>query len=383
MRTVTLADRARTESTSLFYLPRLRLVARRGSCAGQVVRVDGDGLTIGREGALSLCTQGVSRRHAVLRYANGAFSLADLNSRNGTFLNGVRVVESPVQPGDLIEIAEHCFEVELGSPEDDALPSAKGAPTTAAVSGVTSAFRIVPSPVAVSAAPPVGVASPPPAPRPTRRARVPKPFVGPAGRAALVGLRTPVLVVAGCLAIAGAGLGLRSVLEGRGSQASTSSRALVESPTTKRFAPEVPVRTAPVAVGVEPAAIVIVRAASAGTSTPPVVSTSIASAVSPSHHHHHHHEDAIRSRVALELSSEIDTDDIDALREMHSDVATRYSAARRDLRDAASDHLEAAELADRRQTVNDLGRRDRALRVLIDQLVADQTKARTAKLAHR
>lgn len=390
MRAVTLAGRARTESTSLFYLPRLRLFARRGSCAGEVVHVDGDGLTIGREGALSLCTQGVSRRHAVLRYTNGVFSIADLNSRNGTFLNGVRVVESPVQPGDLIEIAEHCFEVELGAPEDDALPSTKGAPMTAAVGGVTSAFRIVPASDATSASAPAGATSPPPAPRPTRRSRVPKLFVRPARRGGLESLRTPVLVVAGCLAIAGAGLALRSVLAGRGPQASSSAsaatRVLVDGSIRKRDVPAIPVPPSPVAVGVgvEPAAIVIVRSPSLGTIATPSISPSVADAVSPAHHHHHHrHDGPVRSRGGVDLSSEIDTDDVDALREMHSDVALRYSEARRDLRDGASEQLEASELAARRQTVNDLGRRDRALRVLIDELVANQEKAKMAKLAHR
>ncbi|HKO06605.1 MAG TPA: FHA domain-containing protein, partial [Alphaproteobacteria bacterium] len=50
----------------------------------------------------------VSRRHATIRIAKGpelAFKLADLNSSNGTFLNGSRISgESELLPGDTIEL---------------------------------------------------------------------------------------------------------------------------------------------------------------------------------------------------------------------------------------------------------------------------------------
>jgi glucose-6-phosphate-specific signal transduction histidine kinase len=43
---------------------------------------------------------GVSRRHAVLRHTNGTWTITDLNSTNGTFVNGARIsanVPTPVQ----------------------------------------------------------------------------------------------------------------------------------------------------------------------------------------------------------------------------------------------------------------------------------------------
>jgi predicted component of type VI protein secretion system len=50
-------------------------------------------LTIGREPEAALCInhQIVSRRHAMITFANGCYLLRDLGSRNGTFLNDRRL----------------------------------------------------------------------------------------------------------------------------------------------------------------------------------------------------------------------------------------------------------------------------------------------------
>jgi NADPH-dependent 2,4-dienoyl-CoA reductase/sulfur reductase-like enzyme len=66
-------------------------------------------LTIGREPDATLCInhQVVSRRHAMITYANGCYLLRDLGSRNGTFLNDRRLEPYSVhilQPHDKIRI---------------------------------------------------------------------------------------------------------------------------------------------------------------------------------------------------------------------------------------------------------------------------------------
>jgi pSer/pThr/pTyr-binding forkhead associated (FHA) protein len=51
----------------------------------------------------------VSRRHARIRHRNEAFYVADMNSVNGTRLNGQPLqpgVEVPLVPGDTIELGE-------------------------------------------------------------------------------------------------------------------------------------------------------------------------------------------------------------------------------------------------------------------------------------
>ncbi len=65
---------------------------------------------IGRDpkSALALDDAGVSRRHAVISCAAGRVTVADLASRNGTYLNGLRVGEEPqtLSPGDLLRIGD-------------------------------------------------------------------------------------------------------------------------------------------------------------------------------------------------------------------------------------------------------------------------------------
>jgi hypothetical protein len=49
----------------------------------------------------------VSREHAVLKYAGGEFTLVDLASTHGTFINGERIDRAVVRFGDKIQITNH------------------------------------------------------------------------------------------------------------------------------------------------------------------------------------------------------------------------------------------------------------------------------------
>ncbi len=54
----------------------------------------------------------VSRRHAKLLLFEGNLILLDLNSENGTFLNGEKIsLPKLVQPGDLVEIGDYKLEI--------------------------------------------------------------------------------------------------------------------------------------------------------------------------------------------------------------------------------------------------------------------------------
>ncbi len=85
------------------------LIIENGQLAGQRWLVDSDVVIIGREMGLAdllLPERQVSRRHAKIERTPEGFMLSDLDSKNGTFLNG-REVKDPqrLQDGDEIQIA--------------------------------------------------------------------------------------------------------------------------------------------------------------------------------------------------------------------------------------------------------------------------------------
>jgi pSer/pThr/pTyr-binding forkhead associated (FHA) protein len=63
-------------------------------------------MVIGRSSScqLVLADDTVSRRHAELRIQDGRWLLRDLGSSNGTWVNGRRVVEAEVRPGDTVHL---------------------------------------------------------------------------------------------------------------------------------------------------------------------------------------------------------------------------------------------------------------------------------------
>jgi hypothetical protein len=63
-------------------------------------------IEIGRSSAcqLVLGDDTVSRRHAELRYEDGRWLLRDLNSSNGTYINGRLVTEAEVRRGDVVHL---------------------------------------------------------------------------------------------------------------------------------------------------------------------------------------------------------------------------------------------------------------------------------------
>ena len=51
----------------------------------------------------------VSRRHAELHRGSDGWQLTDLNSPNGTYVNGERVTQARVNEGDIIGMETHCY----------------------------------------------------------------------------------------------------------------------------------------------------------------------------------------------------------------------------------------------------------------------------------
>lgn len=86
-----------------------RVVVLSGAAAteiGRVVQLDGRETIFGRSDGVtvSLEDHGISRRHAAITRTDGSFRIADLASRNGTFVNGIRISETTLRDGDRIQL---------------------------------------------------------------------------------------------------------------------------------------------------------------------------------------------------------------------------------------------------------------------------------------
>lgn len=69
----------------------------------------GDHITIGRltSNDIALPYSHISRRHAEVRFASGVWWVTDLGSTNGLHINGERVHEARLTPGEIIALSPH------------------------------------------------------------------------------------------------------------------------------------------------------------------------------------------------------------------------------------------------------------------------------------
>lgn len=100
----------RTGRRSAAATPGTQLVGTYGTAAGQTINLY-DGLIIGRGSAsgLRLNDPSVSRAHASLRFAQGAWFIQDLGSKSGIIVNGQKVSATRLNPGDQIQIGGSAF----------------------------------------------------------------------------------------------------------------------------------------------------------------------------------------------------------------------------------------------------------------------------------
>jgi transcriptional regulator with GAF, ATPase, and Fis domain len=84
-----------------------QLIVIDGSSKGAAFPLDGD-FSIGREKSNGLCIRqpSVSRRHCLIRRQGEQFTLVDLDSFNGTFVNGLPVTEQVLKHGDQLGVGD-------------------------------------------------------------------------------------------------------------------------------------------------------------------------------------------------------------------------------------------------------------------------------------
>lgn len=75
------------------------------------VRLEGKPLTIGRHGnnVIVVADEGVSRHHCVVELADDEVIVRDLESRNGTKVNGEEIQMKVLAEGDIIQVGQTRF----------------------------------------------------------------------------------------------------------------------------------------------------------------------------------------------------------------------------------------------------------------------------------
>ena len=88
-----------------------------GSGAPKLFMLDQDKMIIGRESDVELRIQSpeLSRRHLQLTRAHGEYTLVDLESRNGAYLNGIRVHSAVLRDGDQLQLGDMVFIYRTGA----------------------------------------------------------------------------------------------------------------------------------------------------------------------------------------------------------------------------------------------------------------------------
>lgn len=97
-----------------------RLIAINGSLKGSTFPLNTDHVSIGRESASVVCLShnSVSRRHCLIKRSGDEFVISDLDSYNGTFVNGVPVKEQTLTHADQIKIGSIALLFLIGESED-------------------------------------------------------------------------------------------------------------------------------------------------------------------------------------------------------------------------------------------------------------------------
>lgn len=94
---------------------------------GDTIPLSEPKLLVGRRSHCDICLRfnNVSSHHCEFEMKGAYWHVRDLNSSNGTFVNGIRIDAQSLRPGDEVMIAKHAFiiqydvDVDAPAPEED------------------------------------------------------------------------------------------------------------------------------------------------------------------------------------------------------------------------------------------------------------------------
>jgi hypothetical protein len=110
----------------------VKLVVLSAGMSGRTHELKAERTTVGRleDNTFPVTEPSVSSHHCELLLKDGVVTVRDLNSTNGTFINGEKVTEAVLKPGQTLRLGQ--IEMRLESDEAPA-PGAAGAPASSTV----------------------------------------------------------------------------------------------------------------------------------------------------------------------------------------------------------------------------------------------------------
>jgi len=107
-----------------------------GSRAGQSYELKVEKTTVGRveDNALQIAEPSVSSHHCEVILKGNDVVVRDLNSTNGTFINGEKITEAVLKPGATLRLGEVDLRIDDGSPMPSSAGALPAAPAPAQVS---------------------------------------------------------------------------------------------------------------------------------------------------------------------------------------------------------------------------------------------------------
>ena len=112
-----------------------------GSSAGQSYELKVDSTTVGRveDNAFQIADPSVSSHHCEILLKGADVVIRDLNSTNGSFINGERITESVLKPGQTLRLGQIELRIDDGSPMPAPSPSKPASASAPAPAPASSA----------------------------------------------------------------------------------------------------------------------------------------------------------------------------------------------------------------------------------------------------
>jgi len=122
-----------------------KLVILNQGMTGRAFELNVDRTTVGRveDNTFQITDPSVSSHHAEILLRGTEILVRDLNSTNGTFLNGDRITEAVLKPGQVIRFGQVELKIDDGQPVAAPTPVSAGAPTSVPAPAPAAAKKTV------------------------------------------------------------------------------------------------------------------------------------------------------------------------------------------------------------------------------------------------